>query len=320
MAPELLGLYKLSAKTIQKCIQRTILDIHGKPVPGCSKNEIAALIYMSHIADQSGNIADFTVSQLKNAISCSRRDSFLVLSNLEQKGFLQIQNRRWNGYMDIVLCDNDFSSISTYTGKNRYLNTNHCFFDRTDESFYQAFRGLSLYATRMLLYLLLCYNADFGYQITYTSMAEILGVKSRSLIHNYLQELNPLLGLFCDQSFYQSIKDDRRGYLYGRIKIYHRNTMLIPDTGLRESQDSYYKRFWLTKFRNGTYTVDGYNTSPEGFAQQLFQIASHFIDSYKKTRTFIENVIDEQIQYFGVVSERTLYHIYDRLSSLCSPA
>lgn len=320
MAPELLGLYKLSANTVQRCIQRTITDIHGKSVPGCSKNEIAALLYMSHIADQSGKICDFTVSQLKNGISCSRRDSFLVLSNLEQKGFLQIHNRCWNGYMDISLCGNDFSSISTYTKKDRYLNTNRCFFDRSDESFYKLFRGLSLYATRMLLYLLLCYNVDFGYQITYTSMAGVLGVKSRSLIHSYLKELDPLLSICCDQSFYQSIKDDRNGYRYGRIKVFHRNTMMIPDTGLRESQDSYYKRFWLTKFQNGTYSVDGYNTTPEGFAQQLFQIASHFITEYEKTRTFIENIIDEQIQYFGVVSERTLYHIYDRLSSLCSPA
>lgn len=319
MAPEILSLYKLSAETVQKCIKRTLVDIHGNTVPGCSKNEIATLIYMTHIADQSGKIEAFTASMITEALSCSRRDSFLILNNLKDKGFILIENRSWTGYMDITILHNDFSNVSKYTKNTRYLNTNHCFFDRTDHGLYSAFRDLSLYATRLLLYLLYCYNVDYGYQITYSSLANVLSVKSRSLIHKYLEELQPILGALCDSSFYESIKDDRKGFLYGRIKIFFHNSMMIPNQGIQDQQDSYYKRFWLNKFNDGTYEVDGYHTAKEGFATQLFQIASHYITQFNKSRTFVENVIDEQIRYFGVVSERTIFHINDRLSSLCSP-
>lgn len=316
--PEIIGLYKLSSENVNKCIQRTLVDIHGNRVPGCSKNEIATLIYLTQIADQKGKIEAFKASMIMQAISCSKRDSFLIINNLQQKGFIQIENRTWTGYMDIRILNNDFSQVKKYDKNVRYLNTNRPYFDRTDFAFYNAFRNLSLYATKLLLYVLCAYNIDYGYHITYMSLTSVLSVKSRSLIHKYLEELQPILGALSESSFYESYPDLKKGFRYGRIKIPFRNTMFIANKGITEKQDSYYKRYWLSKFNDGTYEVDGHATSKESFASILFQIVLHYINEFKVTRTFVENVIDEQIKYYGILSERTIYHINERLSSLCS--
>lgn len=313
------GLYKLSETTINRLITRTVIGKDGKRLPGASRSEISAIIYLSHISDQDGNIEMFRAQEFADAIGCSLRNCYMLIKNLEKKAFISINSKEWTGYMSITLLDNRFSDIKEYTKHTRYLNTNNVFFDQHQDSFYEQFKSLSLYAMRLYLYLLFQYSIDFGYSCSYEYLASKLQLKNKRLIASYLKEITPLIDNWNNKPSYSSFSDIRKRTKYGRIVMPAKNNMMVPDSGIRADQDSYYKRYWIRRIGMSGYVIEGlyFHWTLMDYADKLYQLASHFI-SKKISRELIEKTITQQVETDGILNERTLFRINDRLEFLSS--
>jgi hypothetical protein len=320
MTNDINGLYKLSEKTVMRLVSRSLTDKNGRHMPGASRYEIAAVIYLTHISDSNGYVTSIKATEIGDALSCSRRNAFILIKNLEKKGFIRILSKEHTGYMDLQLLENEYADVKDYSGKGtRYLNTNRYFFNQADPS-YAVFMNLSLYAMRLLLYLLFNYNKAYGYHASYDALCHRLGIRSRSLVHKYLKELEPLLSSYLDFNaesasgcFYKSMPDEKKGLHYGRINIFRDNGMMLPDTGIGKDQDSYYKRYWISRIKEAGYLVSGLHATLADYADQLYQMASHYLKKNLK-RALIESLIMEQIEADGILNELTMYHISDRLS------
>lgn len=317
MTNEVTGSYKLSETVINRMITRTVIGKHGNRLPGASKSEIASIIFLSHICDQDGNIEMFKAQEFADAIGCSRRNAYILIKNLEEKNFISINSKEWTGYMSITLLNNRFSEVKEYSKNTRYLNTNIIYFDQHQSSFYEEFKNLSLYATRLYVYLLFQYSMEFGYGSSYDYLASKLQIKNTSLIALYLKEIEPLIDSWKYKSPYTSLPDKRKGTKYGRIFLPAKNEMFLHDSGLRRDQDSYYKRYWIIRLHKSGYIVEGLHFTLLDYADQLYQLASHFI-SDKITRTLIENTIIQQIEMDGLLNERTMFRINSKLEFLTS--
>ena len=306
----MLGLYKLSEHNLRKLLKRELTDINGNKCPGASKNEIAALIYFTHIADSSGYIEEFQTTSLAESIGCSRRDTFLILRNLHRKGFIEYTAEHWTGYGDIRVLHNDYRGVTDYNGKNRYLNTNRSFL-KTGDSFYGLFRSLSLYATRMLLLILFEHNQTYGYRISHDSMASTLHIKSRSLVHKYLNEIR---GLMLSDSIKENNNPKKRLH-YGHFSVSAKETMLAVETGLQAEDDSYFKRTWKRKLSSLDVTLGGFRSSANELLQRLFYIISEAV-SQKLSVQLIENIIEQGLREECIFNEITLARIELRLKNL----
>lgn len=317
MTDNVTGLYKLSDVTINRLITKHVIGKNGKLLPGASRSEIASIIFLSHICDQDGNIEMFKAQEFADAIGCSRRNAYKLIKNLEEKGFISVNSKEWTGYMSITLLDNQFANIKTYSKHTRYLNTNIIFFDQHQVSYYAMFKDLSLYAMRLYLYLLLQYSIEYGYNCSYDYLASKLQLKNKRLIASYLKEISPLIDNWNNKSSYTSLPDKIKGTAYGRIIMPKKNNMMMPDSGIRPDQDSYYKRFWIHHISRAGYVVEGLHYTLKDYAELFYQMASRFI-SDKISRALIEKTITNQIEIDGVLNERTLFRINDRLDFLSS--
>lgn len=186
------GSYKMSHKLVHKLINRRLFG-NDESIQGASNCCINTVIYFCTICDNKGFIEDFCIKDLIGKTCGSERGAYYVLHKLEEKGFIRVDCYCKNGYRDITVLDNDFSSYK----KERYLNLNRQIFNVTDTSQYGfcQFRELSLYAKKLLLLLLYEYDAQrgrTGYHSLQTRLARKLGLKNVKLIEEYAKEILPL--------------------------------------------------------------------------------------------------------------------------------
>ena len=230
-----MGSYKISSTLLKKLTVKRIIAPSGESINGVSSNELDAVIYFSTIADAAGNIERFRISFLASILGCTTRAAFNLVHGLAAKGIIQVQDTRWAGVKDIRLLDNDFSCVTDYKTAS-YINTNRSFFDPSQ--YFSSFCSLSLFAKRTLLVLLDSYHTDLGCRISVDNIASRLQIKNRRLVIRYLAQLETLLG----DGFYSITPDLIRRYRYGTANIHKHNRFLVPNTGIWDEQDSYFKR------------------------------------------------------------------------------
>lgn len=188
-----LGSRKISSALLQKLIDKRIFTSDHKDVRGVSHSCIDTIIYLCCICDTTGYIPNFKISSLVGVTCDSERGAYYALHKLEEKDIIKIDCYCKNGFRDITVLHNDFSHYK----KDRYLNLNRQFFNVNDHSErgYNSFRSLSLYAKKLLLYLLFQYDAQGGkrgYRGDIKKLSSKLGLKNNLLIISYVEELKPL--------------------------------------------------------------------------------------------------------------------------------
>lgn len=188
-----LGSRKISSALLHKLVSRTLLN--GEKAAnalGASHACIDTMIYLCQICDNAGFISDFYITSLVSKTVASKRGAYFVLEILEKKGFIKVScHHSKNGYRDIKILDNDFSN---YRKDQRYLNLNRSYFNINSPDF-QLFRNKSLFAKKLLLYILFMYDAQGGkrgYRANTRRLAKQLGIQNESLIVSYADELKPL--------------------------------------------------------------------------------------------------------------------------------
>lgn len=301
------GSYKLSADIIKKLTSRELLDINGHKTSGSTKLMIGAMIYFSHICSPSGYISDLKISELSLVLQCSSRSTFNVLNDLVNKGFISMSSNKWNGYRDIQLIGNDFSS---HRNNVRYLNTNRDFFDYRISDGYHEFMSLSLYAMRLFLLILLNYHEKNGYHVSHDTLCAQLKIKNRSLIHKYLIELKNVVG-----DLFKERRNSIKHLKYGSLNIHSNLDNLKPQYGLRNTQDSYYNYHWKSFIRKNNIEAPITDGSIHGHAGRLCAIVHEFL-SKKLDRLLIENKISIIITDHGILNSHTYTDIYNNLYSL----
>ena len=219
------GSYKLSEYQLMRLI--------SKGEHGASSFEIDTMLYLSQICDEKGVINRFRISELKHIIGCSLRESYYILSNLEKKGFLSVSCHNKNGYRELTLVKNNFHGVTDYR-KNRYLNVNRCFLNPLSPDF-RLYQNLSLFAKKLLLYILYQYSSKRGFRFKFRQAAKALHIKNESLIACYLNELKPLL-IDDELISYMSKESDGK---YDMCFIKQKSTLLTPNSGLSAFQPSY---------------------------------------------------------------------------------
>lgn len=187
-----IGSYKISSRLLYKLISKHILSGDGSNIYGASNSCICTVIYLCTLCDVKGFIEDFRIQDLIGKTCASERGAYYVLSKLEEKGIIQVTCHCKNGYRDILILDNDFSDFKKE--KTRYLNLNRSFFNvcDTSEFGFSAFRGLSLFAKKLLLYSLFEYDAQrgrHGYHSYMYRLAKKIGIKNELLIKKYVEEI-----------------------------------------------------------------------------------------------------------------------------------
>jgi hypothetical protein len=307
---EITGLYKISEKLLRKLIKKRI-TVSGRTYNGASRLEILSVLYFAQIADQTGRIKDFKTSDLAEITGCTVRQTYILMHSMQDKGILTYSGDRWTGIKDIILSDSDFSYLKDSAPKERYLNINHGWFIRTD-GLYKSFRALSLYSMRLFLMLFFNYSTEFGFHMSYKSICETLGLRSKYVINSCLKELRPLLDF--DGDFYTIKNDKKRRLQYGYISMPAGQHMFMPETGVRANQDSYYKRYWIGKIQDEGFMVTGLHYTINDYADQFYMIARKYID--KISRETLEHIIMRQIKNDGILNEMTVYRINAALSQL----
>lgn len=301
------GSYKLSADVIRKLTARTLTDKEGLKTSGATKLMIGAMIYFSHICSPSGHISDFKIAELSLVLKCSNRSTFNVLKDLEDKGFISISENLWNGFRDIDILNNDFSS---HRDNIRYLNTNREFFDYRSNNGYDKFMSLSLFSMRLFLLILINYNEKNGYHVSHDTLCAQLKIKNRSLIHKYLTELKDIVGdLFVER------KNPIKKLKYGSINIPSKEDILIPQYGLTNNQDSYYNYHWKAIIRKNAIEVPPEEGTIHNQAGRLCAIVSSFLEKHLNLK-LIENTIYSIITDHGILNKHTYNDIYTRLNLL----
>lgn len=303
------GSYKLSADIVKKLTARELTDTCGNRTAGATKLMISTMIYFSHICSPSGFIKDLMISDLSLVLRCSKRSTFNVLLDLQVKGFISISDNTWNGYRDIQILNNDFSS---YHENVRYLNTNRDFFDYRINEGYDKFMSLSLFAMRLFLLILLNYNNKNGYHVSHDTLCAQLRIKKRTLIHRYLTELKEIAGdLFIEK------KNPVKKIKYGSLNIHSKADILTPQYGLNNNQDSYYNYHWKTFIRKNAIEVSPNEGSLHHQAGRLCAIVSNFMNRHLNLE-LIENTIVTIITDHGIINKHTYSDIYNRLLILCN--
>jgi len=207
-----IGSYKMSYKLLHKLINKHIITGEGTSIYGASNSCICTIIYLCTLCDVTGLVEDFRILDLVGKTCSSERGAYYVLSKLEEKGIIRVECYCKNGYRDIHILDNDFSKYE-HT-KERYLNLNRSFFNVNDTSEFgfNAFRGLSLFAKKLLLYTLFEYDAQrgrHGYRSYMYRLAGKLGIKTESLVKRYVDEIS----FMCPLSFMDKL-NGRSGPIY----------------------------------------------------------------------------------------------------------
>lgn len=285
---DLQGLGKLSKTYLYRLISRTVIGINGERCNGASSCELLAVIYLSQIADSHGNISQFKISDFSLALQCSEREAYVLLHGLTSKGYISstdFNNKKWTGFRNITLVNNTMPQ-NKYDKNTRYLNTFHNIFDFSNPCTVSCLKKLSLYALRLLLFLLFSYNYTNGYNTSADYLCELLSIQERQLINVYLKELEPLFG-----DFYRINPSRRRSY--GFIHIYSKNNLFIPEKRPSDTQLSYYKRKWFLYFINHHCSIDCDLTV---LLNTLFSYVSYFLLNHSISLDKIEHIIVDVIQ------------------------
>jgi hypothetical protein len=303
MSDDLRGLYKISDKLLYKLVKRRISTPSGT-LNGASRYEILSVIHFTHIADSSGFIDAFRITELCNITGCSRREAYSVLLSMQEKGIISFTKSEFYGRYDITLHDSDFSSF----GKGmRYLNTNSDYFAG---NYYDRFRLLSHTAMRLFLLLSFKYDERYGYHVSFMQLKAELGLKHKSAVISALNELNDLISV--DEVLYSIRKDEKRRLCFGFLDLPKSLITMRSNEGIYDVQPTWYKRR-LERLIHGSGFESCSVHSPGNLFNKLFQIASH-VFKQGKSLEFIENIIVREIEVQGCLNDRTLYNISECLS------
>lgn len=236
---KLKGCYKISRAVLMRMLDKTVVGRDGKQYLSMSKCEILTMLYFTHIADAAGYIEYVKINELGKLLGYSGRNTYHVIDNLVKKGFVESSGSNWTGYRSIRICENDYSKVKDFH-KNRYLNTNLSFFDRSSKTFFKAFSELSLYAMRTFLHILYHYDGLNGYRFSIDRLMSVLGIQDKYLCLSYLKELEPLLGT----DYYQLRGSKTKRLKYEIAYIHPGNTALVSERGIGKEQDSFFKHKW----------------------------------------------------------------------------
>lgn len=299
---------RLSANVVKRLTAKRLININGVEVSGATKYMIAAMIHFSHICNLSGDIYGFKTSDLELVLRCNKRSTFNVIRDLVNKGFISVEGEHWTGIKNIHLIDNDFS---TYNKGVRYLNTNRDFFNYRNSDDYDSFLDLSLFAMRTFLSLLLNYNEEHGYHISYDTLCSQIKVKKRALISNYLLEIKTVL----KDDFCVSKENREKRIKFGSISIEKGLSYFKPKSKVDPHQDTYYGYKWysyLRKLDTELFTDVGTWKAQAG---RICAIVHTFLEKHLKLET-IERMICQELELFGLVNEAFLFSLYGRLNNL----
>lgn len=214
-----LGSRKMSFAVVKKLVNRYLefTDEDGRKKKGASNDCIKTMVYFCQINDNHGYIPNFEIKSLVGKTVNSKRGAYSVLDLLERKRLIKIEkNTCKNGLRNITVLDNDFSNY----GKNKrvgYLNLNREFFNTESllgsedtEQSYSKFCSLSLFAKKMLLYILYMYDSSGsgknGYRKNIKKLSDILEIDNTNLIYDYVKELEPLFVTY--KSLLEGFKSD----------------------------------------------------------------------------------------------------------------
>lgn len=299
---------KLSADIIKRLMAKRLVDVDKHDCAGASKNMILAMIHFSHICNIYGDIYNFKTSDLSLVLRCNKRSTFNVINDLVQKGFITVSGDNWSGVKNIHLLNNDFSK---YSKQQRYLNTNRDFFNYRNSEDYDRFADLSLFAMRTFLNLLLNYNADHGYHISYDTLCSQIHVKKRALIGKYILEIEHVV----KDEFYHTTSNSQKRLKYGSLIIHRNLNYLKPRLKVSKYQDTYYNYKWQTKLRLNDYEFFTDVGTWQEQSSRLCAIVYTFLEKNLHLDV-IESVVDKILSIHGVVSEDSLYDLYGQLNNL----
>ncbi len=310
----LMGSYKISSTLLDKLTAGKLVLADGSTCRGVSSLELDAVIYFTTIADSSGFIEAYRTSDLAGVLGCTTRATYHIIAGLVRKAIITASNTQWAGVMDIRILDNDFSDTVTYEGVH-YLNVNHSFFDPSEESFYAAYRHLSLYAKRTLLIIMNSFHGEYGCRINIDQIRDRLKIRNRRLVVSYLRELEHLLG----EGFYNVEPDRRRRYRYGSVSVRKGTYILVPNAGIKDSQDSYFKR----SFRTYLYH-HGIISSPEArevnpLLNKLYSTIYAFADKGHNVSVLLDTAHQTFLD-LGVADEYVVKALAKRLQVRYGPA
>lgn len=308
------GLGKLSLPYVKKMISKSVEGSDGTVYSGASKLEILTLLYLSQIAEPSGLVREFKTKDIAETICCSERAVFVIFASLKKKGFITYKdydNKRWTGLKDIRLLNNDFSSVNKYTKNTRYISTFYTFFDFTDESVVSFLNGLSLYALRTLLCILISYNYNTGLRMSCDRFCEELGIVDRSLIKYYLDELAAYFG----DDFFTIRRGHNARITYGNVYIGAHKSSLQPEAAPHDEQMTYYKRRWLLNFKHYDMVCD-YHFPLSRYLCELFNLVFRALEHGISLDVAEETLIDSLCTDDFIVDTRTLYNGRARLEAL----
>lgn len=260
---KLKGCYKISRAVLMRMIDKMVIGKDGKQYPSLSKCEIITMLYFTHIADASGYIEYVKINELGELLGYSERNTYHVIDNLIKKGFVESNGSNWTGYRSVKIIGNDYSQVKDFR-KNRYLNTNYCFFDRSAKGFFEVFSNLSLYAMRTFLYVLFHYDAMHGYRFSIDRLMDTLGIQDKYLCLSYLKELEALLGA----GYYQLRGSKTKRLKYEVVSIHPGNAGLVSEHGINKEQDSFFKHKWCLYLRR----IGQHFKRDSWFASELFGV------------------------------------------------
>ena len=244
------GSYKISTKLLYKMVSGRAY--HNGRGAVASRYEIIAILFLTRIADTSGYVEHFRTAEFIEGTGCSRREAYALIHSLEEKGFISTAGSDWKCCRGVRILDNDFSS---YDRSKKYLDTNHGFFLKGGVG-HEEFMKLSVTAMKLLLFLMYNYSQSYGYHASYASIQEALGIKCRHVVNRCLEELSPLF--MFDGRFYTVSEDIKRGRRYGFLNIAPKLRGFIPQKGVGEGQESFFKRSIRNLLKDEGCTADGY--------------------------------------------------------------
>ena len=301
------GSYKISEAVVNRILSREF-HTDAAEYDSISNYEILALIHFSQICDIAGNIEEYKVPDLAEIIGCSRRASYNVVKNLEQKGFLTQSESSWAGYRNIKILDNDFSSVDY---KNvRYINSNFTYFNHNHTD-YEVFKGLSLYAKKTLLIILLKYQHTYGYRVEIDTLQKYLGVSKKSKVMSYIDELR---GMF-DARVLTVSPNTKLRLKNHNLYVGSKLPCFVAETSITEDKDCYIKYRIETLFRreNIAYCSYASKTMSGGSVkrtvlQQIYSLYVHY-NSKGVSASAITDAVISTVTAFGKYDDYALYHI-----------
>jgi len=307
--------YKLNSKVVERMTARHVVGPDGSTYPGCSKLMIACMIHFSHICSTKGEIESIRLSSLELVLKCDKRSIYSCIDALIMRGFIKVETvDSFAGIKRITILNNDFSSVNYESGV-RYLNTNYPFFNYRSNEGYDKFLNLSLYAMRLLIYILYNYNAATGYRTSYDNLCAKLSIKKRFRIQRYLKEIESVIG----KDFFKTSKNEVKRYTYGSVSIPSYYTNAKAAQKYYPTQDTYYTHRLEEKMVSyGFDRITGVGLLHR-FASRLGSIVNTFLQK-NLSLELIENTAFRILTDHYILDQTTLTDIYKRLLYLAAPS